>query len=255
MTDLPGYVWVLVLIGLTAFSIATGVALHRGAVSAGYELRTVALAVGAVGAIWGGWLLVVAVLADAGAFRGDDPSRFQPWLPAAAFGTLVVLLAAARIPAVARSLATPTARVWLTAVQTARALGVVFLVVLAMDRLPAAFAVPAGLGDIAVGLAAPWVALRVARGTHRRGVIWFNLLGILDLIIAGALGFLAGAGPGAVLDVEPSTRLLVELPLCLIPTTVVPLAIALHVVSLRALRNTADGQAADRRPAVTVPTG
>ena len=107
-----------------------------------------------------------------------------------------------------------------------------FLVVMALGKLPAVFAVPAGLGDIAVGVAAVFVARRSA-GRPRKGLVWFNILGIVDLAVAVGIGFLAGLGPSPVLDVTPATDILVALPLVLIPTTAVPLAVALHVVSLR----------------------
>jgi hypothetical protein len=50
------------------------------------------------------------------------------------------------------------------------------------------------------------------------------------------IGFLAGLGPYRPLDVTPSTEPLALLPLALVPTVAVPLAIALHIVSLRRLR-------------------
>jgi hypothetical protein len=48
-----------------------------------------------------------------------------------------------------------------------RIVGVLFLIVMAQGYLSAAFALPAGLGDIAIGVAAPfggWPAARVAQG-------------------------------------------------------------------------------------------
>jgi hypothetical protein len=63
-------------------------------------------------------------------------------------------------------------------------------------------------------------------------VVRFNVLGILDLIVAGVIGFLLFR----VVEVTPSTALLCLLPLALVPTTAVPLAVALHIVSLRRLR-------------------
>lgn len=48
---------------------------------------------------------------------------------------------------------------------TLRAAGLAFVIVAGLGRLPAVVALPAGLGDIAVGLSAPWAARRLARGT------------------------------------------------------------------------------------------
>jgi hypothetical protein len=114
--------------------------------------------------------------------------------------------------------------------------GVTFLLVMAQGHLPAVFALPAGLGDIAAGLAAPFVARRLAQGGGRARAVWFNLFGLLDLVVALTIGFLAGLGPWRPLDVTPSTEPLSMLPLALVPTVAVPLSIALHLVSLRQLR-------------------
>jgi hypothetical protein len=66
--------------------------------------------------------------------------------------------------------------------------------------------------------------------------VWFNLFGLLDLVVALGIGFLAGLGPWRPLEVTPSTEPLSLLPLALVPTVAVPLSLALHLVSLRRLR-------------------
>ena len=138
------------------------------------------------------------------------------------------------IPGVRAAIGAPGGLARLTWPQTLRVVGAAFIVAMALGTLPAVFALPAGLGDIAVGIAAPFVAARLRRG-DRTGARWFNLLGLIDLVVAVSFGFLAGLGPSQVFDVTPSTAE-VALPLVLIPTTAVPLAMALHVVSLVRLR-------------------
>jgi hypothetical protein len=150
-------------------------------------------------------------------------------------GTLTGLLAATRIPPMARILAAPGTAARLTVPHTLRVVGVTFLLVMAQGRLPAVFALPAGLGDIAAGLAAMFVARRLAHGSGRTRAVWFNLFGILDLVVALSVGFLAGLGPWRPLEVTPSTEPLSLLPLALVPTTAVPLSLVLHLVSLRRL--------------------
>lgn len=236
MYDLPGYVWALVLIGVIGIPAATCAALYSGAVAAGLGRRTAARVVVAAGAVWGGWLLVGGLLASAGAFR-RDPDAVRPWLALAFVGALTTALLATRIPIVSRILAAPGTAARLTLPHTLRIMGVLFIVVLMLGELPAAFAIPAGLGDIAVGLAAPVVAWRLSRGTHRMNAVWFNVIGIVDLVVAAGIGYLAGLGPTQVLHVTPSTEPLALLPLALVPISAVPLTLALHVVSLRALRS------------------
>ena len=111
-------------------------------------------------------------------------------------------------------------------------LGLLFLY--AHNVLPAVFALPAGLGDMAIGVAAPWIVLALVRqpgfASGTAFTLW-NLLGILDLIVAvsiGALGALFATGaPG-----EISTDPMATLPLLLIPVFLVPLFFMLHIAAL-----------------------
>jgi hypothetical protein len=148
------------------------------------------------------------------------------------------VLLATRIPLLSRILAHPKTLALLAIPHTWRIGGITFLTVMALGHLPAVFALPAGLGDIAIGLAAPFIARRLARG-DRRGAVRFHVLGIVDLIVALTIGFLAGLGPFRPFEITPTTEALGLLPLVLIPTAAVPLVIALHIVSLRRLRQMA----------------
>jgi hypothetical protein len=221
--DLPSYVWALVLTGAIGIPAATSAVLYRGALAAGVGRRAATAVAATTAAVLGGWVVLSGLLAGAGVYS-LDPDDSVPWFLVAVTGTLISLMLATRIPIVSRILP-----------HTLRVVGVLFLIAMAQGHLPAAFALPAGLGDIAIGLAAPFVALRLARGTGRAAAVRFNVLGTLDLAIAGIIGFLLLG----IVEVTPSTAPLTLLPLALIPTTAVPLAVALHIVSLRRLR-TAD---------------
>lgn len=246
MYPLPSFVWVLVLVAATGITTVTCVALYRGSIAAGLSRHTSTRVAVIAGAIWGGWIVATALLAGAGVFR-QDPSTLRLWLPIAFVGAIVALLLATRIQVASRILAEPNTPARLALPHTLRVIGSVFLVVSALGALPAAFAIPAGVGDIAVGFAAPWVARRAARG-HRATAVWFNIMGLVDLVVAVSLGFLAGLGPSHLLDVTPSTAPLTVMPLALVPLTAVPLGIALHVVSLIRLRATARPHADATRP-------
>lgn len=235
MYQLPVYVWALVMVGVIGIPALTGVALYRGAVAVGLGRGTAMVIVTAAGAVWAGWLVTSGVLAAVGAFR-QDPTANRPWIALAAVAALAAVLLAARIPVARRILADPGAPARLAWPHTLRIVGGAFLIVWALGGLPAVFAIPAALGDMAIGVAAPFVARRLARGAYDARAVWFNILGIVDLVVAVGLGFLAGLGPMRLLDVTPSTEAVALLPLALIPTTAVPLAVALHIVSLRRLR-------------------
>jgi hypothetical protein len=249
MNGYPISVWALVLIGAIGIPASTAIALQRGAVAAGLGRRTATGVAAAVAAVFGGWLVITAALAGAKVYVREGGF----WFGLAFAGVLVALLLATRIPLLARILAGPGTASRLAVPHTLRVAGIVFLILMAQGRLPAAFALPAGLGDIAIGIAAPFVARRLARAPRSAAAlstaVRFNLLGILDLAVALTLGVLLG--PPWLLGGTPSTEMLRLLPLALIPTAAVPLAITLHIVSLQRLRAAARVEMPDattRRP-------
>jgi hypothetical protein len=221
---LVGLVWTVIVTGAVVIRVLVGVGLYRSASQAGLGRRAATtVAVGAV-IVLAGWVAVSAVLAYHGAYRSG------PWVLVAFVSILLALLASTRIPAVARTLTAPRAVVDLALPQAVRVVGGVFLLMMLLGRVPALFAVPAGLGDVATGLAAPWVARALSRGTGRRKAIWFNALGIVDIVVALSLGALVNlVGTGS------SGSALGVLPLVLIPTTALPLTATMHIVSLRRL--------------------
>jgi hypothetical protein len=247
MYALPSYVWALVLAGAIGIPAATCAVLYRGAIAAGVGHRAATTVTAATAAVLGGWLVVSALLAGAGVYS-LDPGEVVPWLLVVFTATLTALLLATRIPLVSRILADPGMPARLALPHTLRVVGVLFLIVMALGHLPAAFALPAGLGDIAIGVAAPFVARRLARGNGAAGAVRFNVLGILDLVVAVSIAFLLFE----FVEVTPSTAPLRLLPLALIPTTAVPLAVALHIVSLRQLRTAARSR--EDRSAHVLPT-
>lgn len=227
MDDIPSYLWALSLAGVIAIPALTCVVLYRGADRAG-----LALLAGVAAVVLGGWFAASAAFAAAGTYRAQL-GQGLPWLAIAAGGVLVALLVMSRLPAVARALSAPGMVSGLALPHMFRVLGLAFLITMALGHLPALFAVPAGLGDIAVGLAAPGVARRLAAGTGQRRALWFNALGITDLVVALILGGLTGY---QIVHVTPVNTAITELPLVMIPTAVVPLLLALHIVSISQLR-------------------
>jgi hypothetical protein len=229
MYDPPAYLWAITIAGPVAVAALTCVVLYGGAERAGLGRRRAALLAGAAAVVLGGWLAASAVIAGHGWYRT------LPWFPVAVAGYLGLLLALSRIPVVARALAAPGMVSRLELAHTPRVIGVAFLLYMALGHLPALFALPAGLGDIATGIAAALVAGRLRQGTSRRAAVWFNAFGMTDLVVALTLGALTGFG---LLNVTPSSAPITELPLALIPTATVPVFFALHITSVSALVRT-----------------
>jgi hypothetical protein len=242
MYDPPAYLWAITIAGPTAIAAAACTALYRGAERAGLGRRRAALLAVAAAVLLGGWFAATVLIAGTGWY--DTRPGQVPWQPIAMAGSLGALLALSRIPVVARALAAPGMASRLVLPQSFRVAGVFFLLYLALGQLPALFAVPAGLGDIAAGIAAPLVARRLARGTGHRAAFWFNAYGLADLAVGMTLGALISY---RLLTVTPSTAPIGELPLALVITADVPLMLALHILSLAALTRSA-------RPVKVPPT-
>jgi hypothetical protein len=135
----------------------------------------------------------------------------------------------------------------LTVVQSWRFVGFGFLALYAYGILPASFALPAGLGDMAIGITAPLIALRFSDSRYRSLFLLWNALGITDLVTAVSMG---AASRGA----HPSTAPMAVLPLSLVPAFAVPLLTILHVIAIAQARRWPAGdavQVAGRAPSLS----
>jgi hypothetical protein len=123
---------------------------------------------------------------------------------------------------------------WLTAIQGWRIIGGMFLVLMSVGLLPGAFAWPAGIGDMTVGIYAPFVVYAlVRRASGWRGhVILLSILGLVDFAGAIGTGVMAGNNPLGVLRGPVTTDIMQRLPLSIIPTFGVPAWILVHWISL-----------------------
>jgi hypothetical protein len=127
----------------------------------------------------------------------------------------------------------PGFRSWLTSIRirklvalhVTRFVGVYFLVLYERGELPYAFAVPGGWGDIVVAALALIIVLLVADLDRARPLITtWNILGFADILFVVATAARLG------LTDPPSIAALLRLPLSLLPTLLVPLIIASHVL-------------------------
>jgi hypothetical protein len=186
-----------------------------------------------------GWFVVALALSWFGFYRGA-PGR----VPTIQYGIFVPILIGAiaiwRSPEV-RRLVEAIPQPWLVAIQFYRTLGAIFLILHASGRMPGLFALPAGWGDVAIGLAAPVVALLYARnsGSNAAVVRAWNVLGLADLAVAVATGFLTSPSPLQLYAFNNPNELISIFPLVLVPVFLVPLSVLLHIASLAKLRREA----------------
>lgn len=191
------------------------------------------------GAVLLGWLALAVATSATGVYRVD--ANAMPTIQyAIALPIVIGMILIWRSELLARIIdAVP--QQWLVGVQFYRALGVIFLILYAGGQLPALFALPAGAGDIAVGLLAPVIGFTYAMAPQERAglVTAWNLFGILDLIVAVTTGFITAPSLLQPIEVQPNSDLMTVLPMVLIPIFLVPLSILLHVASLVKLNRSA----------------
>jgi hypothetical protein len=118
----------------------------------------------------------------------------------------------------------------LIAVQTYRIGGIAFLWGMTQGILDPAFAIPAGVGDLLIGLTAIPFAIFLWKGYSwsKYALIVWSVLGIADLVNAITLGRITSP------DFSNST--MATFPWILVPTVGVPLGLALHGITLYRLR-------------------
>ena len=184
------------------------------------------------------WFAVAWALGISGVMTANASQPFRPILLSILVPLAAFLVAYFRSERFRSFVLSQDIRV-LTMLQHWRVLGFTFLMLYAHDVLPGLFAWPAGLGDIAIGFAAPLVVLRMVRRpefARSRAFVTYHLLGILDFIVAGASATLAsGAFPA--LHRSPLTSAPMEYwPLSLFPSFIVPLFLIVHLAVLFQVR-------------------
>jgi hypothetical protein len=185
--------------------------------------------------LWGaalvlaGWLIVRLALEFS--TTGGQPIGVQATIAFVTFGLFVGTLPLNS--ATFRQIVRATPMTWIIGLHAGRVIGGLFLVLLDMKLLPANFAVPAGYGDVIVAiLSLVVVYLLVTNKPYARSVaIVWNLLGILDLVVALTTGtlFIAPFVSQLAATGVPVHYLNYVL---LIPTYGVPLVGVFHVYSL-----------------------
>ena len=180
--------------------------------------------------IWVGLIFRLAATESFVVATGTPPLR----LFAAVAGPVIAFLIAYRWSAAVRESALMVDLRFITATQAWRFGGFTFLALYTYGVLPGYFAWPAGLGDMAIGAAAPWMLVALARApgfAASRGFVTWNVLGMLDLVVAvtvaAAVPLLFPDGVGAI-----SSAAMTRLPLVLVPGFFVPGFLILHLIAL-----------------------
>lgn len=165
------------------------------------------------------WLCFALAVGVSGSFRNAS----APGVAATVWGlTVVALVGCWKVPVLNAWWHHVDLR-WLVLLHVTRFVGFYFLVLCRRDELSCAFAQPAGIGDICV--AATALLLLAMRGhLHRVPFLIWNAAGSIDILFVAVSALRIG------LSNWQSMAPLRELPLSLLPTFLVPLIIASHVL-------------------------
>jgi hypothetical protein len=238
---IPAIPWYLELITLaTSLTIAASVwsILSSAASRSGLAPATQRRVRAGVGVFLATWLGAVLILAPAPAsLLTRDRFYLTPLIPLFLLvPPTLVFLALWLAPAFRRVLAATSVPA-VIGVQLYRFIGAEFVILLGLGQLPAYFAVPAGWGDIAVGVTAPLVALALVRGMRggRTIAALWNVLGLLDLVVAVGMGsgLLAPVLVGSRVAPAPAMGIF---PLFVVPAFAVPVSVLLHLLALGRLQ-------------------
>ena len=177
----------------------------------------------------GAWLLLALVLGASGLLRDARPPLPQVLLVALTVAVLTLFWT----PTVFRRWTLDVDLRALVLIHATRFVGIYFLILHSQGELPYAFAVPGGWGDIAVATTAIAVSLVARSGAGRGAILAWNVFGLLDILFVVATATRLGMA-------DPhSMRALLRLPLSLLPTFLVPIIIATHVIIFARLRRAA----------------
>jgi hypothetical protein len=189
------------------------------------------------------WFLLVVSLGAVGAFV-SRPGTPPLGMAIGVGAPLLLFFAWLRLSQSFRDFVLSLDLRFVAGIQAWRWAGLGFLSLYAYNVLPGIFALPAGLGDMAIGFTAPWIILRLVRqpdfATSAAFIRW-NVLGILDQVVALTIGTVTAAlSTGAAGEI--TTAPMATLPLLLIPAFLVPLFLMLHTTALMQSRQIIRGR-------------
>ncbi len=206
-------------------------AVRSSLVAAGWEAARVRRGVVFVSTLLVAWLAAAMILTWQGAYAATAAS-----LPTIQYGIFLPIIAGVALywsSGSVRAIIAAIPQSWLIGIQFYRTLGVNFLLLFSAAQLPGIFALPAGMGDIIVGLTALAIVWTYRNGTPPdRLVRRWNAFGIADLAIAVGTGFMSSPSALQVAAFDLPNQMITDFPLALVPVFAVPLSILLHLASL-----------------------
>lgn len=114
-----------------------------------------------------------------------------------------------------------------------RMIGIGFVFLYFHDRLPALFALPAGLGDAMAAIGATFLGIALyenSAAVSSRRIFQWNTFGLLDFILAVSLGVLTRTGEVLYFESQAGSDIMGSFPLAIVPGFFVPFYIITHII-------------------------
>ncbi len=222
---------------LFVVQIAFGLLLGFRASPAG--LRAVA-GIAAALSVWAG---VSAWLALSGTYNSGLVLSLMPglWLPAVPFVLVGFILLSRSLRQTLSEIAGNAPAHWLVAIQTLRILAIGTLIKTAQGTFPLEVLLSIGLTDLAFGFSALPVFVLARKGRiHKDALVLWHLVGIALILVPGMLALQTGLpGPMQMFDRFPTSAVMLDWPMVLGPTLVVPIFLLLNLLGALAARRAA----------------
>ena len=178
------------------------------------------------------WFAVIVATALSGGFETDTGER------------PLIMLLAVLMPVAVFSIAYLNMKIfkdWVLALDMRRLIlmhswrmvGTGFVFLYFQDRLPALFALPAGLGDAMAAIGALFLGIALyerAETVTRKRIFFWNTFGLIDFVIAVSMGVLTREGEVLYFSGQAGSNIMGSFPLVLIPGFAVPFYVITHLI-------------------------
>lgn len=229
---LQAYVMIIAVVLVGSVIAAVAVSAHQS----GMSLRRVMHGIGGLAMVLGVWFGLTHWATQTGVVMPAATLGEPPWALILMLGGALSLFALANLTGFGRAVVANMDQRWLIGLQSLRIMGWIFVALWLVGAMPWQFALPAGIGDVAVGISA-WLAWRATdRGEHgAESRYWrVNIFGLVDFVAAVSTGLLTTVGFAHIWALE-NPNIILAYPLGLFPAFFVGVFIAIHMVSLQKL--------------------
>lgn len=178
------------------------------------------------------WGIASSTLAITGVYLSPSFLSLLPgfWLPFVPFilaiGGVLILY---RLRSALRSVVDHTPWHWLVFIHTARVLAIGSMIKAINGEFPKYFAILVGIPDLLFGLSAIFLGILVyRRHISRRALVLWNLIGVAVILPAAPLFQMGLPGPIQIFTSQPTAEHLLEFPMVLAPSLIVPMFVLLN---------------------------